>query len=838
MVKVVAIGTSAGGLTPLQRFFSAAPDQTDVCYVVIQHLHPGFESMMDKLLGRQSKIRIKKIEDGDPIQPNTIYLNSPSIYVEIEGDEFRVQPFLSSGHVPRLPIDHFFISLVQSKHQPIAAVIMSGSGSDGAKGAGVIAQAGGHVFVEDPSEAEFSAMPNATLKAVPEAEAAFAEDLPQLIEDRLSGMPVPAIDADMESTYQSLIKLIHDTYGLDILEYKQENIKRRIARRMSLREIKNDEDYLDLLENDAEALTELYGDVLINVTQFMRDPAYYRSLTQSVFPEMFQTLNGNNPLRIWVPACSTGEEAYSIAIELNEAMEELGLEPNFRIIATDVYEPAIKKASLGFYNEDQLVPFSPRLRNKYFDVSGVGYRIKNTLRQKIIFSVHNVLTDAPFLRLDMVSCRNMLIYFSDHGQNLALSNFFFGLKHEGFLALGPSESASVLTEKMTTIDETWRIFQKSSPQRRIEQPSRWSNDQDRDQSFPAPKRPATPAHQSQPAQGSATSNAKIHAGFDVMLRRYAPSSILVNTAHEVLTWCGSAGLYMDAKGQTGNWTVDAVVHPALHPAIYKGLQSFSERDIEVFEDTVTVKLTETDTHKVRIQVEPLALTPPYPRCAVVILHRLDDINEEDEAYLKAVMKDENLDQLRGRIIDLTRDLRLTEESLQFVSDRLENHAALLRASNQELSSSNEELQASNEELQASNEELHAVNEELQMISSDFEKQIQSEAEQIDTYEFALDMIGTSALFLTHDMRLSSFTRGAGELLELVNTDKGRYIRSVGVKMDFADWDSLGERAMTTQHPVQAEGMLNGVNVRLTVSMARPRTLQKNAVVAAIITTLD
>ncbi|WP_177218553.1 CheR family methyltransferase [Donghicola eburneus] len=840
MVKIVAIGTSAGGLSALETFFAATQHPSDMCYVVVQHLSPDFVSMMDRLLARISTLDIRKIEDGDPILANTIYLNTPSTYIEVEDDRFRVRPFDRAGRAPRLPIDHFFSSLAQSAYQPVAAVVMTGSASDGAQGALKITQAGGLAFAQDPEESEFPTMPEALIKAIPSAEVATAGELPALIHARLSGATRAPVAWSELSAYQGIIRLLQDTFGFEADDYKPDNVRRRVERRMALNGFNDERDYLDLLAQSREALEELYGDVLIGVTRFYRDIGYFHALRKDVFPEMLHGANEETPLRIWVAACSTGEEAYTLAIELSEAMEEVGLPANFRILATDVYAPAIKTASAGIYQEQQVQHIAPDLLQKYFYRSGRGYQVKSQLRQKLIFSVQNAQADAPFLRLDLVSCRNMLIYLTDEAQAKTLANFNFGLKQGGYLTLGPSETPGALLDQYSAVNEKWRVYHKHpamlhtghAPADR-EGPLAMTTEDPKPNIAPNLNSDSRDTRESAARSQTARDGwiaFKTYEGLDAMLRRYAPSSILINADGEVLTWYGLAGLYVDTKGKTGGWHVEDVLHPGMRTVIADALMAIREKKIEVTEHEIDLQLTETDNHRVAVKVEPLALTPPYARFVVVGLRRVSD----DEQAVPNAAGEEDAAKLRARVAELDKDLRLTEESLQYVIEAMESNADLLRASNEELRFANEELQTSNEELQAANKELHAVNEELQIVTSDFERQVKSEAEQISAYESALQMAGLSALFLDAEMRLEAFTQGAGRLLELVRSDRGRTIRSVGITLPFADWAELCDQVRTTGREAKVEGELDGSPLAVKVRYIKANEISDKALFAVLL----
>ncbi|WP_233499369.1 chemotaxis protein CheB [Pararhodobacter sp. CCB-MM2] len=414
-IPVVAIGASAGGLTPLEQFFSHAPEKAGWCYIVIQHLSPDYRSVMDELLGRKTGLKIKHIENGIKIEPDTIFLNRPNTGSVLEGDVFRTFVYGKDDQVPHLPIDSLFASLATRATEKTVAVVLSGSGSDGASGAQLMHAAGGALVVQNPAEADFPSMPRAILSLGIHDRVLDAADIPGAIQDifetgiRYAPSPLAA-EADLN---KEIFRVLEKQHNLDFTSYKETNVQRRITRRQHLRGIGDMNDYLTLLREEPEAVNELYQDLLIGVTQFYRDPEAIADLRRNVLDKFAQDFDSEAPVRVWVAGCASGEEAYTIGMEMAEAMRAAGNTRGFRIIATDVHRQSIDRASTGRYTEDQVENVPEHLRTRYFDRRGKHFLIVPNLRQKIIFSVHDTLTDPPFLDLDLVSCRNLLIYLRE-----------------------------------------------------------------------------------------------------------------------------------------------------------------------------------------------------------------------------------------------------------------------------------------------------------------------------------------------------------------------------------------------------------------------------------------
>ena len=824
---LIAIGASAGGLEPLEAFFSNAPTDRGWCYVVLQHLSPDYQSVMDELLGRKSSATIRHAEDGIRPAGDTIYLNRPNELVRLVDGQFQVTPYSADDDLPHLPIDAFIGSLSSVEDLDRIAVILSGSGSDGARGVLQLSKSGGCVLVQSPKEAKFSSMPRAAIATGAVDRIESAADLPQAISAILEDVRANPRGKRPEPTdpWKAILALIETDHHIDFSVYKSPTVIRRIERRMGLKGIGSVDAYLDILRDNHEAVDELYQDMLIGVTEFYRDPEAMASLSRNAIAQLVSEGSEREDLRIWVPGCATGEEAYTIAIELSEAIRASGLKRSFRIIASDVHRGSIQFAGQGIYPESALSKMPATLRNRYFTEHRDGMQIDHALRQRVIFSVHNALADPPFMRLDLVSCRNLLIYLNDIAQARMISMFLFGLRKNGYLFLGASESLGDLKSEFEAIDPAWRLFRKRTD-RRVYDPALLAakmgtrTDLDRaeiDRSIPKRARP--PLTTIDKAGRSRTDRDSLLRGYDALLKRYAPSSILITDQGEVLTWFGAASAYIDTMSDLAERTVEEIVHPDLQYAINLGAERVRQRADREFEREVEISggADGVEPHSVNVRVEPLMGEARRGSFLLVTLRRTrgdapPDV--EDDGDRVARIGDNDI--LSRRIRELERDLRLTDESLQYVTERLETSGEELQASNEELQASNEELQASNEELQASNEELHAVNEELVTVSAEHERKIALLSDLDRDTELAFAAMGVGVLILDGGLRIRRFTRTCADLLRLVEHDIGRRIEDVGGRLSGVDHAALARRAMQEGRTLSETCAIDGQRLVLEV----------------------
>ncbi|HET7220447.1 MAG TPA: chemotaxis protein CheB, partial [Vicinamibacterales bacterium] len=526
---IVGIGASAGGLDSLERLFTHLPTDTGMAFVVLQHLSPDFKSLMDELLSRRTRMRIRQAEHNAVVEPDTVYLLPPMKEMII-----RQRRLLLSDRDPRhgltLPIDLFFRSLAQDVGVRAVAVILSGSGSDGSRGVQEISKAGGTVFSESPDTAQFNGMPLSAMRTGAVDQVLPPEDIALAI--AALGRPeqepaAPARPSGEERGTGAILRLLRDEYGIDFSHYKAGTVTRRIERRLALNRSLDIDMYVEQLQRDPRELSSLYEDLLIGVTRFFRDEDAFETLEQRIIPELLSRLDNDEQVRVWVPGCATGQEAYSIAILLHEGLNARRKPLRIKILATDVHKASLDVASAGIYDEEQVAGISEDRLRRYFVAKGGGYQISQTIRDSIVFAPHNLIRDAPFTRMDLIACRNLLIYFQPHAQKTVLTLFHFSLKPGGYLFLGSSESPGGLLDEFDTLDEHAKIYRK---RRDIGLP--------RDLKLPLPRSGKLPRVTPAPALRSAGVSPQLLSVYDRLLDRFMPPAFLVDDQGQLVDTFG------------------------------------------------------------------------------------------------------------------------------------------------------------------------------------------------------------------------------------------------------------------------------------------------------------
>ncbi|MGI3168981.1 CheR family methyltransferase [Pseudooceanicola sp. C21-150M6] len=627
--------------------------------------------------------------------------------------------------------------------------------------------------------------------------------------------------------------------GIDFGAYKPDLVQRRIERRQQLYGFHSIEEYRELLTANPNAIDELYQDLLIGVTQFYRNPDAIAALRTSALDVLVREKSGEDPIRVWVPACASGEEAYSIAIELSEAMRVAGSDGRFRVIATDVHRRSIDIASAGVYTEESLSKMDPSLRDRYFHRSQGNYLVDPVLRQKLIFSVHDSLSDPPFMHLDLISCRNLLIYLNSEPRARMISMFMFGLKKNGFLLLGPSETLGPHSEEFATVNQRWRLYRKASSRTGIDR----SLLAERHRPAPRPdtskqaymdlRRPTVPAIIDKVDMRSRDTLIK---GYDALLKRYAPSSILISADGRVLSWFGAASVFIDTMNNLADWTVEDIVHPALHFSINVGIEKLRQNKMESYVRRVKVEFDGDQVHYCSLKIEPLERVSSVRFLLVSIKLEQDDDSggESDGELVPIVAAGDDATFLSRRISELERDLRLTEETLQQVTERLEASGEELQASNEELQASNEELQASNEELQSSNEELHAVNEELVTVTAEHEQKIEELSDLNSNTDLVLRLLSVGVIVVDSGRRIRRFSELIGQEFQMQDHDINRSLDVVGPRFDFVELTKLIDDTITANENRRASGPYGRHHLTIDCHPVPPRDAEDESIGAVLI----
>ncbi len=777
---VVAIGASAGGLEPIELLFDQLPPHSGAAFVLIQHLSPDFKSLMDQLLARHTAMPIVRVTEQTRIAANHVYLIPPRKEMIVADGELLLRD--RDTEVPlNLPIDVFLRSLATDYGSNSVAVILSGSGSDGAKGCVAVQEAGGLVVAQAPCTANFPSMPQAVIDQVGRPLTAAPGELAALIAEHVGGRPISRQrgsddDARLDPRRRILLAL-RQRFGPDFGYYKQSTVMRRIERRVGLTKSQDIDAYAQRLVDDRDELETLYHDLLIGVTGFFRDEGAFRAVAEEAVPSLLDRMASGEQVRVWVAGSATGEEVYSLAILLAEGATARDLPLNLKIFATDVHEHSLSVASEGIYGVDRLRGVSEHRLGAFFEpVSDGLYRIKPAIRRFIVFSKHNIIKDPPFSRLHMISCRNLLIYLGESAQRKVLALFHFSMRKDGLLFLGSSETPGRLADEFGTVNARYRIFRKLRDVRlasslELLPPSTHLADRGPNDA---------PSVSLTSAAGSAALFRQLMPAYDALLDVYAPPGLLVDTRGELVHIFGDAATFLRPLGD-GAVSMRAAdrVHETLHVAVSSGIERALRRAHESIAADITIPLPGRGDIRTTVHVKPIltgsGADPTHAFVGFETPREPADLAGEAANRTVLIAPDE----AARRIRELETDLRLTEESLQTTIEELET-------SNEELQASNEELQSSNEELQSTNEELYSINEELHTVSGEYEHRIEELVQLNADMNNLLTSTDIGAIFLDRALNLRRFTPAAAKLFHLVPHDVGRPISHVTSRIVSAD----------------------------------------------------
>lgn len=755
---IAGVGASAGGLEALEEFFRSLPGNSGVAFVVVQHLAPDFKSHMQELLSRHTQMAIHRVEDGMQVEPDSIYLIPPKKEMVIKGRKLLLTDRGRDGSLSH-PIDLFFRSLASDIGPYAIGIVLSGTGSDGSRGICDIHESGGLVLAQDQETARFQGMPvNAVASGVVDAELppdGIAKALVRYVKEGLSaeafgrqerpGTPDGGVD--------QIFRLLHGQYGIDFSQYKPSTVSRRIQRRLDMQRFTNIDEYVDQLNRDSGELNNLYKDLLIGVTSFFRDPEAFEAL-RPVIRDLFSSDRNSDAVRIWVAGCATGEEAYSLAILVDEeARKSDRAGVDIKIFATDAHQTSLNVAAKGCYPDDAFSEMSPERCDRYFRKTHDGYQVTADLRRLIVFASHNLISDAPFTQLDLVTCRNLLIYLQPAAQKKALSMIHFALKSGGTLFLGPSESPGELSDDFQVIERNWRIYTKRRDVR----------------AHAGARMPFTATNglmriPSTAASGTARQvDAKRFDIYERLLAQRMPPSILVNSSYEILHVFTGATRYLETRNGPFSSGVLDTISPSLRTALAAALQHSTRTQKPVCHSGVRFS-TETRVEELRIRVEPIHGAADHPDGYLIEIEGQGQVGDVSDDEAKPEVSDSDHD----RISNLESDLSFAQENLQATVEEMET-------SNEELQAANEELIASNEELQSTNEELHSVNEELHTVNAEHQRRVEELAKANADMDNLLATTRVGVIFLDRELCIRRFTPEIARLLQLMPHDVGRPI---------------------------------------------------------------
>ena len=826
---VVGIGASAGGLAAFESFFSGMPADADpgMAFVLVQHLAPDHKSILTDLIQRYTRMQVFEVEDGMVVRPNCTYIIPPNRDMAFLGGSLQLlEPTSPRGQ--RLPIDFFFRSLAQDQHERAICVVLSGTGSDGALGVRAIKGEGGMAMAQDPATTEYDGMPRSAIATgLVDYELPPAEMAAQLITyathafgaaPKFAAAPSPKIENALKKIYI----LLRAQTGHDFSQYKPNTIIRRIERRMALQQIDTMDNYVKHVQQAPTEVESLFRDLLIGVTNFFRDPPVFKALEEKIVPHLFANKPIGGPIRVWTPGCATGEEAYSLAILLAEHQESLKQSFKIQVFATDIDSQAITTGRAGLYPSSIAADVSPERLARYFsaDTDGSAYRINKNIRDMLIFSEQDVIKDPPFSRLDLISCRNLLIYLGQELQKKLIPLFYYALNSNGYLVLGASETVGDYGNLFAVQDRKMKVYQRKGMLHgasRIGLGSHLPPQMAMDAALPQAVA-ATLPNQKKPTLRELTERA--------LLQQLVPSGALVNVHGDILYLHGRTGLYLEpAVGEVGVYNIIKMAREGLRHALISALHKVADGMEVVRSSGLRVKTNGSFT-PVNLIVRPVRANGDAASDQPLFLVILEEAAADTEKA--ATYNPES--EVNTMVAALKQELRAKEEYLQTTNEEL-------KSSNEEMQSINEELQSTNEELETSKEELQSVNEELATVNAELQNKVADLTRANNDMNNLLAGTGIGTVFVDHDLRILRFTPPATKIINLIQSDIGRPVGHI--VSNLAGYDSLLEdtqAVLSTLVPKEVE-VHSLAGIWYAMRILPYRTLE-NVIEGAVITFTD
>jgi two-component system, chemotaxis family, CheB/CheR fusion protein len=787
---VVGLGASAGGLQDFEEFFEHLPPRPGMAFVVVSHLHPEHPSELAGILSRTTSLSVAEATHGQEVERDHVYVIPRGVLLTMRQDRLQALE-TTDPHHRRAVIDLFFRSLAEELEEHAVGIVLSGLGTDGTLGIEAIKAAGGLVMAHTEASARFSSMPRSAAATGLVDHVLAPAEMPEVLIEHLRHLreleakpPTYPLEDGREAVLVKILAHLHTRVGHDFSHYKQRTVLRRIRRRMQVLQVESLDDYLSGLRHDPLEAEALFYDLLIGVTQFFREPASWEALAKRVIPELFDGKEGSELLRIWVPGCSTGEEAYSLAILLEEHRQEGGFGTEVQVFATDIDDRAIQVARHGIYPASIAADVGEQRLKRFFQSADDSFRVSAPIREICIFSVHNLTKHPPFSRLDLISCRNLLIYLDNQIQGRLLSLFHFALRRRGYLFLGPSESISTTRELFATVDSKHRIFRARDVQR---------------QALDLPLIPARGGRQAPlvPSLGAGAEPAVQRQAERLLLQEYAPPAVLIDQSHEVLHFLGRTGRYLEPPvGEARLNLLDMarkglrmVLRTAVHQAGRRG-EAVSRRGIRV--------QTNGDVEVLDLVVRPVATADE--KGAFLVTFKPQVVSRGKETGGSAGQ--EALPEEDPALQHLEEELKATQELLQTSTEELETSNEELRSSNEELLSMNEELQSANEELETSKEELQSVNEELETVNAELRSKVEELYRANGDLRNLFESTQVATLFLDAKLRLRSFTPPARDLFKVIQSDTGRPLTDLAQRFQRPELEEDLRRVMREQETIQ------------------------------------
>ena len=763
---VVGIGASAGGLEALEELLDHMPADTGMAFVIVNHLHPGHTSLLPELLGRVTKMPVEQASEGMRLARNHVYIVPPGGYMAVRNSTLHMMDG-PRHEVPPLPIDFFFRSLAEDQKDFAICIVLSGTGSDGTVGLKAVKGEGGMAMVQEIESARYVGMPSSAIEttladfvlpppAMPEQLVAYSKTLSSY---RFGPADTAEVPPHFEQPMQKVFVLLRSRTGHDFSSYKPSTMRRRIERRMTVHQLEKPDHYVRLLQENPHEIDILFKELLIGVTSFFRDPEAFQALAERALPELIQSRPEGYTFRVWVPGCGSGEEAYTLAILLRECTRETGGQFDIQVFGTDLDAEAIEVARGGRYPAGIAADVPGNILRRYFVEDNGSYRVRREIRELLVFAPQNVIKDPPFTKIDLLCCRNLLIYLNSDLQKRLFPIYHYTLKPGGLLMLGPSETIGGFGELFTTVDKKWKIYRRRETAVVHGLPE-------------IPAQPVVSGCDSLPPADNPTAPpARLSVQIEkLLLSRFAPAAVIVNERGDIAYLHGRTGMYLEPPAGQPSLNIHAMAREGLQIELASALRQAMVHEDEVLREHVRVKtngdfacvdlgvsrITEPETMRGLLLVTFRPTPPPPPKKAAGGKRGKSGDPADD-----------------GRVQKLERELQYSNESLQTTVEELETSNEELKSTNEELQSTNEELQSSNEELVTSKEEMQSLNEELSTVNSELQSKVDELSRVNDDMQNLLNSTDIATLFLDTDLHIKRYTERAMKVIKLIPSDIGR-----------------------------------------------------------------
>lgn len=829
---IVGIGASAGGLEALKVVLENLPIDTGLAFVIIQHLAPGQISMLTEILSRSTQMTVHKVTQGAKVEPNQVYVIPPDSSMTIIDDILQLHPRNETRGEGLKGIDAFLTSLAGARKAQAIGVILSGTGADGTEGLKAIKEEGGLTFVQDPETAQYPGMPQSAISA----EAAYFILSPESIAKELARIAkhpqlarAEILGAQTKPTKEDYNKAIFETlktaFNVDFTHYKESTISRRITRRMVINQIDNIKDYVTFLRSHPKELQALFDDMLIGVTSFFREPKSFEVMNEKIFPELIKNRQRDNPIRIWVPGCSTGEEVYSIAITIQEFLADKNSTNQFvQIFGTDINDRNVERARQGIYAKSIETSVPDAYLRKYFSKTDGSYQITKSIRDLCVFAKQDMTKDPPFSNLDMICCRNVLIYFDSTLQEKVIPILHYALKPSGFLVLGESESVGKFTELFAPMEKKGVVYIKKRASTQV------TFGYEAFQNITKQH----PLRETGKKETIVTLKDEVDK---IIMSRYIPGMILVNRNMDILLFRGYTAPYLMPESGQASLNINKMLREELKLEVQTGIYRARKENHPVTIDNIEFR-PNGETKTVCVEIIPIHAKGFEETFFLVLFkevpHKGAVVSEPSTTRSRTLEKESvNKDQ---QLTELRDELDSTKQSLQTIIEEQEATNEELRAAMEEVQSSNEELQSTNEELETAKEELQSTNEELKTLNDELKNRNTDLARLNDDLTNLIKNIDIALIMVDNGLRIRRFTPLAQEVLGLIQTDVGRPISNIRLNVPTQELETLISDVITKLTTTKRE--MQDSNGRWFELRIRPYITEEKRIDGAVISFID